>query len=157
MSDGTNRIDDAKSQKRFRHGFHAAKTLVQENGLKELYRGLVSTTLKQSGTSAVRMGSYDILKQYSKARGMQENAMTTFFTGAMAGVITVFATQPLDTIKTRTQSAMGVRTTAAILSIVGESGFRGFWKGSTMRLGRLVLSGGIVFSVYEQVVSLLAH
>jgi len=36
-----------------------------------------------------------------------------------------------------------------------QRGIRGFWSGSTMRLGRLVLSGGIVFSVYEQVSAVL--
>lgn len=35
--------------------------------------------------------------------------------------------------------------------IVTEEGVLKLWKGTVPRLGRLVLSGGIVFSVYEQI------
>jgi solute carrier family 25 citrate transporter 1 len=100
------------------------------------------------------MGSYNVLKEASKSRGIPQSTAVTFGMGAMAGVVTVYATQPLDTIKTRAQSARGASTNEAFLSIVRESGARGFWKGSTMRLGRLIFSGGIVFSVYEQIVGL---
>lgn len=90
---------------------------------------------------------------------MPLNGVTTFLIGSTAGVITVYATQPFDTIKTRAQSASKVKvsTGEAVMSILREdAGVRGLWKGSTMRLGRLILSGGIVFSVYEQVASLLS-
>lgn len=128
--------------------------MLQEQGAQGFYKGLISTTMKQSATSGVRMGSYNQLKEVSKSYNLSQNAITTFGTGAMAGVITVYATQPFDTIKTRTQSARGAKTFEALRSIYQEFGVRGFWKGSTMRLSRLVLSGGIVFSVYEQVVLL---
>jgi len=150
------RIDDAKNAKRFNGSFHAIKLIAQEQGVRDLYRGLVSTTMKQSATSGVRMGSYNQLKELSKAQGLPQNTATTFGTGAVAGVITVFATQPFDTIKTRTQSAKGASTSEAFRSIYRELGMRGYWKGSTMRLSRLVFSGGIVFSVYEKVVE-FAH
>jgi solute carrier family 25 citrate transporter 1 len=99
------------------------------------------------------MGSYNQLKELSKQYKMPQNVGTTFATGAVAGVITVYATQPFDTIKTRSQSANGAKTMEAVRSVLYDHGVRGFWKGSTMRLSRLIFSGGIVFSVYEQVVS----
>jgi solute carrier family 25 citrate transporter 1 len=101
------------------------------------------------------MGSYNVLKETAKSNGISQNGAATFGMGAVAGTITVYATQPLDTIKTRTQSATGAGTMEAFVGVLRDSGIRGFWKGSTMRLGRLVFSGGIVFSVYEQVVHLL--
>jgi len=72
--------------------------------------------------------------------------------GATAGTITVYATQPFDTVKTRAQSAAGAGTIEAMKSVLRDRGLFGLWAGSTMRLGRLVLSGGIVFSVYENIV-----
>ena len=39
--------------------------------------------------------------------------------------------------------------------IVQDDGFFALWKGTTPRLGRLIFSGGIVFSVYERVLSLI--
>lgn len=104
------------------------------------------------------MGSYNILKEIVAKRTKSDvsvtqatNPLVTFGTGAMAGTITVYATQPFDTVKTRTQGAQGQALGAAVRSIWKDGGARGFWRGSTMRLGRLVLSGGIVFTVYEHV------
>ena len=150
------RIDDAKGSKRFRSTFHGLQMLVREQGLLGLYRGLVPTTIKQSATSAVRMGSYNALKEGVKANNLPLNSATTFGIGSLAGVITVYATQPFDTVKTRVQSAAGSSTKDALASLLREAGVRGLWKGSTMRLGRLVFSGGIVFSVYERVAALLS-
>ena len=46
-------------------------------------------------------------------------------------------------------------TVAAMTTVFLDEGIRGFWRRSTMRLGRTVLSGGILFTVYEQIVRLL--
>jgi solute carrier family 25 citrate transporter 1 len=150
-------IDNAKSGGvRYRGGFHACQSIVQTHGIAGLYRGLISTTMKQSATSAVRMGSYNVLKEYSRRKNLPQNSAVTFGMGAIAGTITVYATQPFDTIKTRAQSAQGASTREAFRSVLQHAGVRGFWSGSTMRLGRLVFSGGIVFTVYEKIATLLS-
>ncbi|KAJ5987129.1 Mitochondrial carrier protein [Penicillium sp. IBT 35674x] len=149
-------IDDAKGARQFKSSLHATKLLVQRHGITELYRGLVSTMMKQSATSAVRMGTYNMLKETIKAKGIKTNMFTTFGIGAVAGVVTVYATQPFDTIKTRAQGVQGAGIMEASRSVIKDYGIRGFWKGSSMRLGRLLLSGGIVFSVYEEVSAILS-
>ncbi|KAM0323063.1 hypothetical protein ACHAPQ_008838 [Fusarium lateritium] len=147
-------IDDARSgNKRLSGGFHALRTIAAERGIREVYRGLTSTTIKQSATSGVRMGSYNILKELISSDG--KNPFVTFGIGAVAGVITVYATQPFDTIKTRSQSAKGVSIGEAVQGVLHDGGVRAFWSGSTMRLGRLILSGGIVFTAYENIAALL--
>jgi solute carrier family 25 (mitochondrial citrate transporter), member 1 len=100
------------------------------------------------------MGSYNVLRETTKRNNLPDNSVTTFLTGAIAGIITVYSTQPFDTIKTRAQGTNKVGTVEAIREVFHSSGLRGFWSGSTMRLGRLVLSGGIVFTVYEKVVDI---
>lgn len=127
-----------------------------ERGIRELYRGLVPTTVKQSATSAVRMGSYNIIKEKVGRYESLNLTIASFTAGALAGTITVYATQPFDTVKTRSQSTGGATISDALRDIYLSSGVGGFWSGSTMRLGRLMLSGGIVFAVYEKVVSLLS-
>lgn len=102
------------------------------------------------------MGTYNVLKEATKSRGIKTNVFTTFGTGALAGVVTVYATQPFDTIKTRAQGVQGASISEASRSVIRDYGIRGFWKGSSMRLGRLLLSGGIVFSVYEEVSAILS-
>jgi solute carrier family 25 (mitochondrial citrate transporter), member 1 len=150
------RIDDAKGAKRFRSATHGIQLLIREQGIKGIYQGLVPTTIKQSATSAVRMGSYNMLKENAKYYSVPLNGVTTFGIGSIAGIITVYATQPFDTVKTRVQGTERATLKDAVTGVFRESGPRGFWKGSTMRLGRLFLSGGIVFSVYEQVAGLLS-
>ncbi|KAL3492167.1 mitochondrial carrier domain-containing protein [Aspergillus germanicus] len=154
-------IDDARSPngRRYKDGLHALRAIVAESGAKEVYRGLLSTTLKQSATSAVRMGSYNFIKEavssHTSPRSTN-NPVLTFGMGATAGVVTVYMTQPFDTIKTRAQGAKGVSTVEAFRAVLADGGLRAFWRGSSMRLGRLILSGGIVFTVYENVAALLS-
>ncbi|KAI5456662.1 mitochondrial carrier domain-containing protein [Mariannaea sp. PMI_226] len=151
-------IDDANSAvRRYHGGIHATRTIIREAGISEIYRGLVSTTLKQSATSAARMGSYNVLKDLCEQSNIPRNSAVTFATGAVAGVITVYVTQPFDTIKTKSQSARGASTIEACRMVFSESGIRGFWRGSSMRLARLVFSGGIVFTVYEKVALFLTR
>lgn len=121
----SNRIDDAKTNRQFKSGMYAAKVLVRRQGLSELYRGLVSTTIKQSATSAVRMGTYNILKEMTKKQRITSNVLTSFGRGALAGIVTVYATQPFDTIRTRAQSVQGAGIIEAVKSVMRDYGVQG--------------------------------
>ena len=149
-------IDDARTERRFRSPMHAVRIIYQEHGLiNGLYRGFAGNTLKQASASAFRMGTYNILKDFENTRNITQSTATNFANGAVAGTITTYATMPFDTIKTRSQSAKGASTVEAFTSILKDDGVRGFWRGTTMRLGRTIFSGGILFTVYEQVAAIL--
>lgn len=154
-------IDDARDAsarnvpRKFHGVYHATKTIIAEHGFYGIYRGYVTTTMKQAGTTSVRMGTYNILKELSQSYDMKQNTVTSFGNGAIAGIVTTYATQPIDTVKTRAQSAKGAGTIEAFKGVIEDYGVRGLWRGSTMRLGRTVFAGGILFTAYEQVVSLL--
>ncbi|KAF1809220.1 mitochondrial carrier [Eremomyces bilateralis CBS 781.70] len=149
-------IDDAKSgKKQLGGGLHAMQVIVRTRGIADLYKGLMPTMLKQAMTSGVRMGSYNILKELGRKFKLNDGSVTIFMTGALAGTITVYATQPFDSIKTRSQALTSMSMRSATRSIILEYGMRGLWQGSTMRLGRLLFSGGIVFTVYEKSVQII--
>ncbi|KAF2442385.1 mitochondrial carrier [Karstenula rhodostoma CBS 690.94] len=148
-------IDDARNEKRFRSGFHATRVIWQEHGILGLYRGFAGTTLKQASATAFRMGTYNILKDYEKTRDIKQNTLVNFANGSVAGIVTTLTTQPFDVIKTRSQSARGASTAEAVKSVLIDYGIRGFWKGTTMRLGRTVFSGGILFTSYEAAVKII--
>jgi solute carrier family 25 citrate transporter 1 len=148
-------IDDARNEKRFRSGLHATSVIWKEHGILGLYRGFAGTTLKQASATAFRMGTYNILKDYETKKNIQQNTLMNFANGSVAGVVTTLATQPFDVIKTRSQSAHGASTLEAIKSVLLDYGVRGFWKGTTMRLGRTVFSGGILFTSYEAAVKVV--
>ena len=150
-------IDDARHSKRFTSPWHATKTLTAEHGLRRaLYRGYVTTTLKQASTTAVRLGTYNTLKDFERLRNIPQTTATTFANGALAGTIVVFATQPFDTLKTRAQSVRGAGVVEAFTSVIADYGMKGLWRGSTMRLGRTVLAGGLLFTSYEWIATLIA-
>ncbi|KAF2225382.1 tricarboxylate transport protein, mitochondrial precursor [Elsinoe ampelina] len=150
-------IDDARSKgaRRFRGAIHCTTILIAENGLKDVYRGYVTTTLKQMGTTTFRLGSYSIIKDYESTKGIEQTTGVNFANGAVAGTITTYATQPFDVVKTRAQSAKGAGTVEAFQSVMADYGVKGLWRGTTMRLGRTVFAGGILFTTYEAIVKVM--
>jgi solute carrier family 25 citrate transporter 1 len=123
-------IDDARHEKRYKSNIHCIRTIIQEDGFKGLYRGLVGTTLKQASATSFRMGSYNIIKDFEEVRGVQQTTIVNFGNGAVAGIITTLLSQPFDTIKTRSQSAKATTTMQAIKSVLLENGVRGcmYWR-----------------------------
>jgi len=148
-------IDDARGPRRFHSATHAVATIYRAHGFSGLYYGFAGNTLKQASATAFRMGTYNILKDYEKTKEIEQSTVTNFANGMVAGVVTTYATMPFDTIKTRSQNAEGTKTMEAIRDIWADGGVRGFWRGTTMRLGRTIFSGGILFTVYERVAGVL--
>lgn len=81
--------------------------------------------------------------------GQQLGAASIFMLGGVAGIITVYVTQPIDTIKTRMQGIDARRLYRNSLqcagSLIRDEGMLRLWSGAVPRLGRLIFSGGIVF------------
>ncbi|KAF2755052.1 mitochondrial carrier [Pseudovirgaria hyperparasitica] len=148
-------IDDARGAKRYKNGVHAIQLIIKEDGLKGLYRGFVGTTLKQAGATSFRMGSYNIIKDYERTKGITQNTAVNFINGSIAGIITTVSTQPFDVIKTRSQTAKVTTTKQAIASVMKYDGIKGFWRGTVMRLSRTVFSGGILFTSAEAVAKII--
>ncbi|KAF2197669.1 mitochondrial tricarboxylate transporter-like protein [Delitschia confertaspora ATCC 74209] len=154
----TQLIDDRKrAQPRMRGFLHGTALIFREQGVRGFFKGFVPTTARQAANSAVRFSSYTTLKQAAQGYvrpGERLGAVSTFGLGAMAGVITVYATMPLDTVKTRMQSiesrAQYKNSFHCAARIFREEGILTFWSGAVPRLGRLILSGGIVFTMYEK-------
>ncbi|KAI9731466.1 MAG: hypothetical protein M1818_007856 [Claussenomyces sp. TS43310] len=159
----TTLIDDRKSATPRMRGFlHAVPIIARERGLRGFFQGFVPTTARQAANSATRFGSYTSLKQLAQsyiAPGEKLGAISTFGIGGLAGVITVYVTQPLDTVKTRMQSiearSLYKNSFACGATVVREEGIRALWAGAVPRLARLIMSGGIVFTMYEKSIDLM--
>ena len=83
---------------------HGSGVIFREKGVRGFFQGFVPTTARQAANSAVRFGSYTSIKQVAQgyvAPGEKLGTISTFAIGGLAGLITVYATQPLDTVKTR--------------------------------------------------------
>ncbi|KAL4063359.1 mitochondrial carrier domain-containing protein [Scleroderma yunnanense] len=159
----TKLIDDAKRPNpQYRGLVHGTMSIVREEGFSGVYRGLFPVMMRQGANSAVRFTTYTTLKQFVQGTarpGQQLPTGITFGIGAIAGLVTVLVTQPLDVIKTRMQSLTARQhyrnSFHCGYRILTEEGVLRFWTGTTPRLVRLVMSGGIIFTVYENVIRLL--
>jgi solute carrier family 25 citrate transporter 1 len=148
-------IDDRKAANPRMRGFlHGSSLIWQEKGIRGFFQGFVPTTARQAANSAVRFSSYTSLKQLAQsyvAPGEKLGAVSTFGLGGLAGIITVYTTMPIDTVKTRMQSiearAAYKNSLDCVVKIFKNEGIFTFWSGALPRLGRLILSGGIVFTM----------
>ncbi|KAI1004875.1 putative mitochondrial carrier [Podosphaera aphanis] len=160
----TTLIDDRKSaQPRMRGFLHAVPIIARERGIRGFFQGFVPTTARQSANSAVRFSSYTFLRQLAQshvAPGEKLGTLPTFAIGGVAGLATVYATQPLDTVKTRMQGmdaqSLYKNSLCCAATIVKKEGVLTLWSGALPRLVRLMLSGGIVFTMYEKSIDLMA-
>jgi solute carrier family 25 citrate transporter 1 len=159
----TKLIDDAKRPNpQYRGLVHGTVSIVKQEGLSGIYRGLFPVMMRQGANSAVRFTTYATLKQFVQGTmrpGQQLPSTFTFAIGSIAGLVTVYTTMPLDVIKTRMQtleaSAQYRNSFHCGYRIFTEEGILRFWTGATPRLARLVLSGGIVFTVYENIMKVI--
>jgi solute carrier family 25 (mitochondrial citrate transporter), member 1 len=159
----TQLIDDRKRpQPRMKGFIHGSGVIFREQGVRGFFKGFVPTTARQAANSAVRFSSYTWLRQMAQsyvAPGEKLGTLGTFAIGGIAGTITVYATQPIDTVKTRMQAidskGMYRNSLDCGVKIFREEGVLKLWSGALPRLGRLVFSGGIVFAMYEKTMELL--
>jgi len=159
----TKLIDDAKSPNpKYRGLIHGTGCIVREEGIRGIYRGLFPVMMRQGANSAVRFTTYTTLKQFVQSNsppGQTLPTSITFGIGAIAGLVTVYTTMPLDVIKTRMQSLTARQQYSNSFHcgyrIFTEEGILKFWAGTTPRLVRLMLSGGIVFTVYENIIRVI--
>lgn len=91
----------------YRSTTHAIRTCLAQEGVSGLYRGVIPVTLKQSANVMVRFTSYRFFLGQMDAIFSRDNAgalqsMNMVIAGALAGVVTVYATIPFDTIKSKT-------------------------------------------------------
>jgi solute carrier family 25 citrate transporter 1 len=141
---------------------HGTRIIAQEKGIRGFFQGFLPTTARQAANSAVRFSSYTSLKQLAQsyvAPGEKLGAVSTFGLGGLAGIITVYTTMPIDTVKTRMQSIEARKeyknSLDCVVKIFKNEGIFTFWSGALPRLGRLILSGGIVFTMYEKSMELM--
>jgi solute carrier family 25 citrate transporter 1 len=141
-------IDDQAGAQRYTSATHTVRSVVATEGIAGLYRGVVPVTLKQSANAMVRFTSYNFFLRHLRAMSGPNSNNSAFratvVAGAVAGVVTVYATMPFDTLKTRLQALDGRQrysgTLDCLRSIVSSEGVAVLWRGTTPRLARLSVS-----------------
>lgn len=150
---------------KYRNAAHAAYTVVKEEGVGALYRGVSLTALRQGSNQAVNFTAYTYFKealvrwQGGAREGEGKTALPgwqTTLIGLVSGAMGPLSNAPIDTIKTRLQKTPaeeGVsafkRISAIAADMFKQEGFHAFYKGITPRIMRVAPGQAVTFTVYE--------
>lgn len=148
-------------QRNYRGFFHGVRTILNQEGFAGTYKGLTSTILKQSTNQAMRFLVYNSMRPWIASVKEDPDDLPWYKTmvcGGVAGAVSVFGNTPVDVVKTRMQgleSSKYKNTLDCAQQILRQEGFKGFYKGTTARLGRVVADVALVFTIYEKCVKML--
>jgi solute carrier family 25 (mitochondrial citrate transporter), member 1 len=146
---------------KYRNAAHAAFTVVREEGIGALYRGVALTALRQGTNQAVNFSAYTQLKaalqNFQPEYAEKElPSYQTMVIGLISGAMGPFSNAPIDTIKTRLQKTPGQPGETAVSRVVTiardmfkQEGARAFYKGITPRVMRVAPGQAVTFTVYE--------
>ncbi|KAG9002837.1 hypothetical protein FRB94_003640 [Tulasnella sp. JGI-2019a] len=154
-------LADPMEVPRYRNAAHAVYTIVREEGIATLYRGVSLTALRQATNQGANFTAYQELKKLAHKYQPDLLDLPSYqhmLIGLISGAMGPFSNAPIDTIKTRLQKATTVagesafkRITQIATDMWRQEGFSSFYKGITPRVLRVAPGQAIVFAVYERV------
>ncbi|KAI9760961.1 MAG: Twinfilin-1 [Chaenotheca gracillima] len=146
---------------KYRNAAHALYTVLKEEGVGALYRGVSLTALRQGSNQAVNFSAYTEFKQLLQDlqpayHDKELPVYQTMFIGLVSGAMGPLSNAPIDTIKTRLQKTPAHPNETAIQRITSiardmwkQEGSRAFYKGITPRIMRVAPGQAVTFTVYE--------
>ncbi|KAF9242885.1 mitochondrial carrier domain-containing protein [Melanogaster broomeanus] len=134
------------------------RTLVREQGILFLWRGLGPTLWRDVPFSGIYWAGYESWKRYFESRG-KTGVYVAFASGAISGMTASVATSPFDVLKTRRQALLMAgtipsRTTATIplcWRIVQTEGISALYAGILPRTAKIAPACGIMIACFEGV------
>lgn len=162
-------MSDPLDVPKYRSAPHTLFTVLREEGVGALYRGVSLTALRQGTNQAVNFTAYTQFKQwlqdYQPAYHNKElPSYQTMVIGLVSGAMGPLSNAPIDTIKTRLQKTPGQPGETAISRIVNisktmfkQEGFPALYKGITPRIMRVAPGQAVTFTVYEFLKEKLEH
>lgn len=144
--------------RRPKSGGEIVRSILRQQGVFGLWRGLVVSTSYTVPYAGVWWISYEVCKntlarRFDYKEG-EENSAMVGGSGAVAALLAGVTTNPLDVVKTRFQCVAEPTPLPTILNhLRAQNGVRGFWAGMGARLWAAVPRSVATVLVYETVVS----
>ena len=137
-------------------GFDVVRQLYKEGGVRSVFRGSAMTLARDGPGSAVYFASYEYVKRSLTPKDSQgkpngELSLSAIMVaGGTAGVAMWIPVFPVDTIKSRLQSAQGRPTIGStVRGLYGNGGFKAFFPGMGPAMARAVPANAATFLGYE--------
>lgn len=139
----------------FRSVLNGISSLVRQQGLRSLWRGLELTLWRDVPFSGIYWTGYEYLRHKLRdnevfRRGGEVGFFEEAFTaGCLSGTFAAFVTQPFDVSKTRRQVYTSGNEVSSTLRLMGtiakEEGMRGLWKGGLPRMLKVAPACAIMY------------
>uniref|UniRef100_A0A3B3QYE6 Solute carrier family 25 member 51b n=1 Tax=Paramormyrops kingsleyae TaxID=1676925 RepID=A0A3B3QYE6_9TELE len=101
-------LQDQRHHIRYNNTFHAFRTMVRENSMRELYRGTVPILLRNGPSNALSLGLREPIKSsLPQAETHAGRLVTDFISGGLLGATLGFLYYPLNVVKALEQSQVG--------------------------------------------------
>lgn len=141
-ADGRLPVDQRKN---YASVFHALYRIVKEEGAGTLMRGAIPTMGRAMVVNVAQLASYSQAKQLLlETKYFQEGIGLHFISSMISGLITTFASMPIDIAKTRIQNMKTINgkpeysgTIDVLAGLVKKEGFFSLWKGFTPYYARI--------------------
>lgn len=140
-------------------GVDVVKQLYKEGGIRSVFRGSAMTLARDGPGSAAYFATYETIKRSltpkdANGRPVADLSLTAVMTaGACAGVAMWIPVFPIDTIKSRLQSAEGNPTIGGtVRQLYARNGLKAFFPGMAPAMARAVPANAATFLGVE-----LAH
>lgn len=127
------------------------KNIIDKNGIKGLYRGYISTCMRQSINQSFNFSVYYKIKEHIIKEDEKLSLHKIIFSSLISSSIGPIITHPLDVLKTRYMNPKYNYTSiiSAIKDIKKNEGYNTFFKGLNLRLFRVCGGQVITFLVIE--------
>lgn len=141
-------------------GLDVVRSLYREGGLRSVFRGSAATLARDGPGSAAYFAAYEYMKRRltpvdpvtGKTSG-ELSLLAVTAAGGVAGVAMWIPVFPVDTVKSRLQTAEGNVTIGGVIrEVYGRGGFKAFFPGFGPALARAVPANAATFLGVE-----LAH
>jgi hypothetical protein len=122
---------------------------VARQGVRELFKGLPATAIRDAFYTCGFFAIAPILKKYLATEN-KTSWLPALISGPAAGVIAAFGSQPFDTLKTYQQTqpdGKKISPHRAAADIISKHGYRGFFLGARPRILRIISGVTIISSV----------
>lgn len=146
--------DMRRGTNKYTGSFDALVKIFKAEGPMGLYMGLVPTVMKQATNQAVRFPVQFYCKEFLTGgdKSLATHPLYNGAAGAVAGAVSVLATMPQDTIKTRMQGEEAKKlytgTVDCAMKILKNDGAMFFYSGTWPRMIRVSLDVAITFAIF---------
>lgn len=147
---------EQKPDKAFKHigAFQLTKTIVKENGIQAMFKGLTPTLVREMPGYFFFFGGYEGTRELLRGPDQTKDEIGLFKTmvaGSVGGIVFWTIIFPADVVKSRVQvSAVQMGTSLHVVqTILKNEGLLALYNGLLPTLCRTIPATAVLFATYE--------